>query len=192
MAEPHQPPARPGGHPLFWNSVFRIIALGLALVSGPSGRAAEPPGIEPLLVKEIPDTVLLCVTGDLFPEQIAAFVKEGTSRLRREIDAAHVEVTGPLQYMGPKWNGDGKISTYTVAIPVKARMPGPAGFTWVVSGHHRVAALRVHVPPGSVSNAWDHIRDEAAGKGLRINERWTEVQLSPDGSLVEIQADVEP
>ncbi len=174
------------------NSLFRIFALSLVLVSEPMGRAANLPGIEPLVVKELPDTVFLCVTGDLFPEQIAAFVKEGTSMLRQQVDAAHLEVTGPLQYMGPRWNGDGKVSTYTLAIPVKSKKPVPEGFTWVVLGHHRVAALRVHVPPGSVFNAWDHIRDEAAEKGLRINERWTEVQLSPDGSRVEIQADLEP
>ena len=167
-----------------------VLLACLAILA--EGRAANPPGIEPLLVKELPDTVFLCVTGDMFPEQIAAFVKEGTSRLHQEIDAAHLEVAGPLQYMGPKWNGDGKISTYTLAIPVKAKKPVPKEFTWVESQRHRVATLRVHVPPASVSNAWDHIGDEAAGKGLKINERWTEVQLSPDGSLVEIQADLEP
>ena len=176
-------------------SRIRLLAplcmlAGLAILA--KSGAAELPGIEPLSVRELPGTVFLCLKRDMFPEQIASFVKEGTSRLRQEVDAAHLEVAGPLQYMGPKWNGDGKISTYILAIPVKAEKPVPADFIWVSLGAHRVATLRVHVPPGSVSAAWDHIREDVAGKGLKINERWTEVQLSPDGSLIEIQADIEP
>ena len=172
------------------HAALLCLLSGLALPT--LGRAADPTGIEPLSVKQLPDTVFLCLTRDLLPEKIAAFVKEGTSRLRQEVDAAHLEVTGPLQYMGPVWNGEGKISTYTLALPVKAEKPVPSDFSWVVSASHRVATLRVHVPPGTIAKAWDRIRGDAEAKGLKINDHWTEVQLAPDGSDVEIQADLEP
>ncbi len=166
-----------------------LLLIGLAAL--PAGQAADASPIEPIVVKTVPDTVFLCLSRELLPGQIAAFVKEGTAKLRQTADTAHLEVTGPLQYMGPSWNGDGKVSTYILAIPVKAEKPVPAEFNWIALAAHKVASIRVHVPPGTVAKAWDKMDAEIASKGHKSSERWTEVQVSPDGSLVEIQADLE-
>jgi len=164
------------------------LILGLAFPL--ACRAAEPSPIEPVAVKTVPKTLFLCLSRDVLPGQIAAFVKEGTAKLRETVDAARLEATGPLQYMGPSWAGEGKVSTYILAVPVRERRSVPARFKWAEIPSHRVAAIRVHVPPATVAKGWEQLDAGIAAMGLKEGPRWTEVQVVADGSLVEIQSDL--
>lgn len=164
------------------------LVLGLAFPL--AGRAADPSPIEPVAVKTVPETLFLCLSRDVLPGQIAAFVKEGSAKLRQTIDVARLEATGPLQYTGPSWAGEGKVSTYILAVPVKERKPVPPGVTWADVPSHKVASIRVHVPPATVAKGWEQLDAGVAAMGLKEGPRWTEVQVAPDGSLVEIQSDL--
>lgn len=179
-------------NPMTESRRFRLpplwLILGLAFPI--ACRAAEPSPIEPVTVKTVPETLFLCLSRDVLPGQIAEFVKEGTAKLRETVDAARLEATGPLQYMGPSWAGEGKVSTYILAVPVRERKPVPARFTWADISSHRVAAVRVHVPPATVAKAWEQLDARIAAMGLKEGPRWTEVQVAADGSLVEIQSDL--
>jgi hypothetical protein len=117
--------------------------------------------------------------------------KDAIARLTRAIASARLEQTGPLLFMGPKWNGMGKVSSYVTAIPVKARKPVPADVEFLELPPRRVATMLNRGPDSSIAGAWDHLRAVADSQGLKRNTEWTEVQLDPkaptEDSLIELQ-----
>jgi hypothetical protein len=170
---------------------LRLLALALTL----GLRLATPAlatELGPVAVRTLPDTLFICVKGDALPQDVAAMRKDAIARITSAIASAHLEQVGPLQFMGPKWNGMDKVSSYVTAIPVRARKPVPANVEFLELPPRRVAAMRDRGPASSIAGAWDHLRAVADSRGLKRNTEWTEVQLdakdSPTAdSLIELQ-----
>jgi hypothetical protein len=174
-----------------WRRSLRLLALGAGLAL----RLAVPAGAAEMgavAVRTLPDTLFVCVKGDALPEDVTAMRKDAVDRLTRAIALARLEAVGPLQFMGPKWNGMGKVSSYVTAIPVRQRKLIPSNVEFLELPPRRVATLLNRGPASSIAGAWDHLREVAASQGLKYTPEWTEVQLevkdSPTAdSLIELQ-----
>jgi effector-binding domain-containing protein len=168
----------------FW-ALCAAVVLRLAAAAG----AAETGEVA---VRTLPDTLFICVKGDALPQDVNALRKDAIGRLTRALAVARLDQVGPLQFMGPKWNGMGKVSSYVTAIPVRARKPIPSNVEFLDLPARRVATMLNRGPASSIAGAWDHLREVAASRGLKYTTAWTEVQLevkdSPTAdSLIELQ-----
>jgi hypothetical protein len=139
----------------------------------------------PVIVKQLPDALFLCVKRDAMPAEVAAFQREAIVRLTAAIAMAHLEQAGTLQFMGPRWNGMVRTSTYIIAIPVRSEKPVPDGVVFLTVRSHRVATMLNRGPGSSIAPAWDHLRAVALQQGLERNDEWTEIQLDPKASAME-------